>query len=117
MEVQIKCMHNLSMPAVIIVVFSTEYPAAYRFKGGPCRLCPTATGQKGRPFSKEYIRENSARCRCREEAFRRRCDLHEVSRVSLLILVIHSGFRLPYSIFGFFFNFLSLFFFTLDGKI
>lgn len=116
MEVQIKCMHNLSMPAVIIVVFSTEYPAAYRFKRGPCRLCPTATGQKGRPFSKEYIRENSARCRCREEAFRRRCDLHEVSRVSLLILVIHSGFRLPYSIFVFFFNFLSLFFFYFRWK-
>lgn len=92
-------MNNTTTHAAVTVVFLPEYPAAYSFKGGPCRLCPISTRQKGRPFSEEHLRENSARCRCREEAFRRRCDLHEVGRVSLRILVIHVGFRLLYSIF------------------
>lgn len=95
-EVKIKCMNNSGTHAAVTVVFLPEYPAAYSFKGGPCRLCPTSTRQKGRPVSEEYLRENSARCRRGEEAFRRRCDLHEVGRVSLRMLVIHVGFRLLY---------------------
>lgn len=104
-------MNNTATQAAVTVVFLPEYPAAYSFKGGPCRLRPISTRQKGRPFSEEYLQENSARCRCREEAFRRRCDLHEVGRVSLRILVIHVGFRLLYSIFIlFFFYFFFVYF-------